>query len=67
MLIEKCLSICLHPQPMATEGYRLAVDYCEHYDPRYDTSLNGPSTTNIHEIVRFMFAIEAQEQNEASS
>ncbi len=67
MLIEKCLSICLHPQPMATEGYRLAVDYCEHYDPRYGTSLNGPSATKLHEIVRFMFGIEACEPDGAGS
>lgn len=67
LLIEKCLTICLHPQPMATNGYRLAADYCEHYDPRYGNSLNGPSSTKICEIVRFMLAVEAHEQNEARS
>ena len=61
LLIEKCLAITLEPQASPTEGYRLAADYCEHYDPRYGSCLNGPSVTKILEMVRFMFEIEAQE------
>jgi hypothetical protein len=65
LLIEKCIAISLAPQPSPTEGYRLAADYCDHYDPRYGTCLNGPSITKIHEMVRFMFEIEAKEPDQA--
>jgi len=61
LLIEKCLAIFLEPQPFVADGYRLAADYCQHYDSRYGDCLNGPSATKIMEIVRFMFDTEAQE------
>jgi hypothetical protein len=64
LLIEQCLAITLQPQPLPVEGYRLAANYCEHYDPRYGNCLNGPSITKIQELVRFMFDIEAQEQDQ---
>jgi hypothetical protein len=43
-------------------GYKLAADYCQHYDPRYGNGLSGPSRIKILEIVRFMFTIEALEE-----
>jgi hypothetical protein len=61
MLVEHGLAICLWHLDSPTHGYKLAADYCQHYDPRYGNGLNGPSRTKIAEIVRFMFTIEALE------
>ncbi len=61
MLVEQGLSIYLWHLDSSTHGYKLAADYCQHYDPRYGNGLNGPSRTKIAEIVRFMFTIEALE------
>ncbi len=63
-LIEEGLRIYLWYSNFPQEGYRLAAKYCEHYDPSYGNSLNGPSATRIHEIVRFMFTVEALEDIE---
>jgi hypothetical protein len=37
-----------------SEGYRLAANYCEHYDPPYGNGLNGPSVNRIEEIAGFV-------------
>ncbi len=63
-LIEGGLRIYLWHSNSPPEGYRLAANYCEHYDPSCGNCLNGPSYTKIHEIVRFMFTIEALEDIE---
>lgn len=60
-LVEEGLRIYLHSDS-AADGYRLAASYCQNYDPRFGNSLNGPSATKIHEIVRFMITIEAREE-----
>ena len=65
-LIEEGLRIYLWHSNLPQEGYRLAATYCEHYDPPYGNSLNGPSATKIHEIVRFMFTVEALEDIETN-
>ena len=62
LLIEKGLAIALNRHPRPAEGYKLAADYCQHYDPKYGNTLNGPSSSKIHEIVRWMFTHEALEQ-----
>ena len=62
MLVEHALVIYLRHVDSPEGGYKLAADYCQNYDSRYGNSLNGPSRTKIHEIVRFMFTIEAQEE-----
>ncbi|MGH7988798.1 MAG: hypothetical protein ACREDS_01195 [Limisphaerales bacterium] len=61
MLVEHALAIYLWHSDSPADGYKLAADYCQHYDPRYGNGLNGPSRTKIGEIVRFMFNIEALE------
>ena len=43
-------------------AYELISKYCQHYDPKYGNSLNGPSRYKILEIIRFMFQIEAREE-----
>jgi hypothetical protein len=62
LLVEKGLSIYLWYADSPSHGYKLAAHYCQHYDPRYGNSLNGPSRTKILEIIRFMFTVEALEE-----
>ena len=61
LLMEEGLAICLWYADSPSHGYKLAADYCRHYDSRYGNSLNGPSRTKILEMVRFMFTLEALE------
>lgn len=61
LLVEQGLALYVGQAASPTEGYKLAADFCQHYDSRYGNSLNGPSRTKIMEIVRFMFTIEAIE------
>ena len=61
MLVEQGLAIYLWHSSSPAHGYKLATDYCQHYDSRYGNGLSGPSRTKIEEIVRFMFNIEALE------
>jgi hypothetical protein len=61
-LVECGLHIYLGPGVTPTEGYRLAMNYCEHYDPRYGNCLNGPSRRRIGEIVDFIGGVEDREE-----
>ena len=60
-LVEKSLAILLNPFSQPAHGYKLAADYCQHYDPRYGNGLNGPSQGKIMEMMRWMFTVEALE------
>lgn len=66
LLVEEALSVYLWHGQSPSHGYKLVADYCRHYDPRYGESLNGPSRTKIVEIVRFMFTVEALEDDRTS-
>jgi hypothetical protein len=61
MLVEQGLEIYLWHANSPPHGYKLAADYCQHYDSRCGNGLNGPSRTKIEEIVRFLFTFEALE------
>ena len=61
LLVEEALAICIWYANSPVHGYTLASDYFRNYDPRYGTSLNGPSRTKLLEMVRFMSAVEAHE------
>jgi hypothetical protein len=61
-LIECGLHIYLGHGDVPTEGYRLATNYYENYDPRYGTSLNGPSRRRLEEIIDFIDHVEAREK-----
>lgn len=61
-LVEEGLRIYLWHTDSPSQGYRLAANYCEHYDPRYGNGLNGTSYTRIHEIASFMLTLEALEK-----
>jgi len=60
-LVESGLHLYLWHGDSPAEGYRLAANYCEHYEPRYGNGLNGPSVNRIREIADFVLAIEAHE------
>lgn len=60
-LIEEGLRIYLWYSHSPSDGYRLAAQYCEHYDPRYGDGLSGPSSTRINDIVRFVTNMEERE------
>lgn len=60
LLVEQGLALYLG-KGSPTLGYKLAADFCQHYDLKYGNCLNGPSRTKILEIVRYMFTIEAIE------
>jgi hypothetical protein len=57
-LIEEGLKIYLGNNTDPSAGYRLAVSYCEHYDPAYGNMLDDKSLFKIEEIIRFMFTYE---------
>jgi len=61
-LVEEGLRIFLGSADDPSDGYRLAANYCENYDPKHGNGLNGPSLTKLNEIVRFMFNIEGREE-----
>jgi hypothetical protein len=61
LVVEQGLAVYLWHGESPPHGYKLAADYCQHYDSRYGNGLNGPSRTKIMEIVRFMFTLEALE------
>lgn len=65
LLVEKGLALHLRIDDSPSAGYKLAADFCQHYDPKYGHSLCGPGRTKLMEVVRFMFTIEALEDDNA--
>src|SRR5579864_1626422 len=61
-LIECGIHIYLEHGKKPTEGYRLAADYCENYNPRYGNSLNGPSLRRLEEIIDFVHHVACREK-----
>jgi hypothetical protein len=62
LLVEQGLALYLGRHDSPTDGYKLAADFCQHFDSRHGNCLCGPSRTKIMEIVRFMFTVEAIEE-----
>lgn len=54
MLVEEGLAIFLWHTDSPSRGYKLAADYCQHYDPRYGNGLSGPSRKKIQEMAQFI-------------
>ena len=63
-LVEQGLQIYLDSANDVAAGYKLASDYCRHYDPLYGSTLNSGSKHKLKEIISFMFAVEAREELE---
>ncbi len=52
--VEQALAIGLGLQRRPSEGYRLAANFCEEYDPSYGTGLLRKSRARIRAIARFV-------------
>lgn len=61
LLVESGLALHLRETGTPSDGYKLAADWAQHFDSRYGNGLNGPSRGKLRELVRFMFAVEALE------
>jgi hypothetical protein len=64
LLVEEALDICLLPgdRTSPSDGYKLAADYCQHYDSRYGNGLTGPSRWRILALARFAERYERMEE-----
>jgi hypothetical protein len=63
-LAEQGLDIYLWHSDSPSHGYKLAADWAQNYDPRHGNGLSGPSCGKLNELVRFMFAVEALEDDQ---
>jgi hypothetical protein len=61
LLVEKGLALHAGLDRHPTDGYKLAADWVQNYDPRHGNGLNGPSRGKLEELMRFMFTVEALE------
>ena len=61
LLVERGLALHTGLASHPSEGYKLAADWAQNYDSRYGNGLNGPSAGKLKELVRFMFSVEALE------
>ena len=61
LLVEEGLALHLGQAKSPTEGYKLAADWTQNFDSKHGNGLNGPSRGKLQELVRFMFAVEALE------
>lgn len=62
LLVEQGLALHIGRAKLPTDGYKLAADWTQNYDSRYGNGLNGPSRAKLLELMRFMFNVEAQEE-----
>ena len=67
LLVEEGLAIYLWHADSPSHGYKLAADGAQNYDSRYGNGLNGPSRGKLDELVRFMFNVEALEDEERAA
>lgn len=63
LLVEQGLALHTGLNTHPTDGYKLAADWAQNYDPLLGTGLNGPSRGKLDELVRFLFAVEALEDD----
>ena len=63
LLVEKGLAIYLWHSESPSHGYKLAANWAQNYDSRHGNGLNGPSRGKLEELVRFMFTVEAIEED----
>lgn len=61
LLVEQGLALHLGLNAHPSDGYKLAADWAQNYDPRHGTGLNGPSRGKLDELMRFLFRVEAIE------
>ena len=63
LLVEEGLALHTGLNRHPSDGYKLAADWTQNYDPSYGNGLNGPSRGKLDELVRFMFAVEGVEDH----
>ena len=61
LLVEQGLALHLGLKRHPRDGYKLAADWSQNYDPRHGNGLNGPSRGKLEELMRFMVTVEALE------
>ena len=61
-LLEQALCVYLWQFDSPSDGYKLVADYVTNYDPSVGSGLNGPSASKLDEFVRFLFLLEAKEE-----
>jgi hypothetical protein len=61
LLVEQGLALHIGLKRHPGDGYKLAADWALNYDPRHGNGLNGPSRGKLEELMRFMFTVEALE------
>jgi hypothetical protein len=61
LLVEQGLALHIGLQRHPGDGYKLAADWAQNYDPRHGNGLNGPSRGKLEGLMRFMFTVEALE------
>jgi hypothetical protein len=62
LLVEEGLALHTSLNHRPSDGYKLAADWTQNYDSKYGNGLNGPSRGKLDELVRFMFNVEALEE-----
>ena len=63
LLVEKGLALYLDGDS-PEQGYELAADFCKKYDSRFADSLTAESAAKLQELMRWMYTIEALEDEE---
>jgi len=62
LLVEEGLALHLDRAVTPSDGYKLAADWAQNYDSHYGNGLNGPTRTKLEQLVRFMYTVEAREE-----
>jgi hypothetical protein len=60
-LIEGGLALVVGPQRYPTDGYKLASNWAQNYDPRYGNGFNGPSRGKLVALAEWMEEKETEE------
>lgn len=63
LLVEEGLALHAGLNSHPSDGYKLAANWTQNYDPHFGNGLNGPSRGKLDELVRFMFTVEAVEDH----
>ena len=63
LLVEEGLAHHTGLNRHPSDGYKLAADWAQNDDSKYGKGLNGPSRGKLGELIRFMFAVEAIEED----
>ena len=63
LLIEKSMALLQVGTSLPAEAYELLATWVKHFDSRFFDTLNGPSSGRLREFVRFMFSVEAFEDD----